>query len=96
MFAQFHKENGEIDLTLTGENINLNGIMPFLSQQLIDDMFLSQADKVINVAALPFVNEKALHKLVEKYVETPDCDINIDAQHPFCPRRIYPYYSIHT
>ena len=83
LFDQFRKQNGEIDLTLTGENVDLSGMMPFLSQKLVDDLFLSQADKEINVDALPFVSEEGLHKLVLKYVENPDLEMNVDELYPF-------------
>lgn len=83
LFNEFRKENGELDLTLTGENIELSSMMPFLSQKLIDDLFLSQADKEINKDALPFVSEDGLHKLVMQYVENPDCEMNIDELYPY-------------
>ena len=83
LFDQFRKENGEIDLTLTGENVNLSDMMPFLSQKLIDDLFLSKSDKELNVDALPFVSEDCLHKLVVKYAEDPNSEIPIDELYPF-------------
>ena len=83
LFNQLRNENSEIELTLTGENVHLSDMMPFLSQQLIDDLFLSQAEKEINVDSLPFVSEEALHKLVLKYAENPDLQINVDELYPF-------------
>lgn len=83
LFDQFRNENGEIDLTLTRENVDLSNMMPFLSQKLVDDLFLSQADKEINVDVLPFVSEEALHRLVVKYAENPDIEMDIDELYPF-------------
>ena len=85
LFDQFRKENGEIELTLTGENVELSTMMPFLSQKLVDDLFLSEASKKINVEALPFVSDEALHKLVLKYAENPDLEMDVDVLYPFLP-----------
>ena len=49
------------------------------------DLFLSQSDKELNVDALPFVSEEGLHKLVLKYVENPDLEMDVD--------KLYPYLS---
>lgn len=83
VFEEFRKENGEVNLTLTGENITLDGMMPFLSQKLVDDLFLSQANKELNAKALPFVSEEALHQLVVKYIDEPNLEIDIDELYPF-------------
>ena len=83
IFEQFRAANGELNLTLTGENIVLTDVMPFLSQKLVDELFLSQADGKMNVAALPFVSEEALHKLVLQYAENPEMDMNVDELYPF-------------
>ena len=83
LFNQFRKENGELDLTFVGKNVNLNAMMPFLSQQLADDLFLNQANGKINTDVLPFVSEEALHTLVVRYAENPDVDLDIDQVYPF-------------
>ena len=82
LFNQFRKENGELDLTLIGENVDLCDMIPFLSQKLIDDMLLSQANE-INSDILPFVSEEGLHKLVLKYVQDPTLQIDVDELYPF-------------
>ena len=83
VFNEFRKENGEIDLTLLGENVDLTDILPFLSQKLIDDLYLSQTSQALSTEMLPFVSDNALHKLVMKYVENPNLDIDIDELYPF-------------
>ena len=82
LFNQYRKENGELDLTLIGENVDLCDMIPFLSQKLIDDMLLSQANE-INSDILPFVSEEGLHKLVLKYVQDPTLQIDVDELYPF-------------
>lgn len=81
-FKPFLK-NGVLELNENGQKINLNEIMPFLSQNLIDKLFLSKLDGKIESAVLPFVSDEALHKLVLKYAENPDLEMDVDELYPF-------------
>lgn len=81
-FEPFRK-NGVLDLHDIGQKINLCEVMPFLSQKLIDELFLNQAGGKIKCDVLPFVSDKALHELVLKYAENPDLEIDIDQLYPF-------------
>lgn len=69
---------------LWAEKVNLVALYPFASEEYIDKLFESQVKQgKIDNAALPFVSDEALHKLVLLYIDNPDLNIDLDALYPF-------------
>lgn len=57
---------------------------PFMSEKIMDEVFLKKLDRgVLDESCLPFVSSECMKKVVEKYCENSDYDINIDALYPF-------------
>lgn len=57
---------------------------PFMSEKIMDEVFLKKLDGgVLDESCLPFVSSECMKKVVEKYCENSDYDINIDALYPF-------------
>lgn len=66
--------------------INFDGAQcyPFLSEKIMDEVFLKKLDGgVLDESCLPFVSSECLKKVVEKYCENRDLDVNIDALYCF-------------
>lgn len=57
---------------------------PFMSEEIMDEVFLKKLDGgVLDESCLPFVSSECMKRVVEKYCENSDWDLNVDALYPF-------------
>ena len=57
---------------------------PFMSEEIMDEVFLKKLDGgVLGESCLPFVSSECMKRVVEKYCENSDWDLNVDALYPF-------------
>lgn len=83
------------------EGLNISAMMPFLSQEKCDELFIAALDgniKNLNIVAIvPFVSKEALSNFVDKYIDGMYQEVCIDAVYPFLSskdvKRIF-YYEI--
>ena len=64
--------------------VNMAAMYPFASEECIDKIFLAGiTNGKTDNAALPFVSDECLHRLVEDYLQNDSVEFEIDQLYPF-------------